>query len=190
MLLLAGTAALLSVGWFFSRVPKEREPYVQEKIPCWTSPVRDEKTGRWITSHIMNQDFVGWVGQGVFAKRSEEHLGKSDRGIAMIRQRYFADMERVARGELGTPHPVDRVRVEQVGIRLALLRALLHDETGRRAQHVARGHRQVDVEHAIVIADLLRKHSDAIFQRAIERFVGNRARRYVSDAYAERPQQQ
>ena len=65
----------LSVGWFFTRVPRDREPYVQNSIPYWYSPIIDEKTGRWITSHIMNQDFVGWVGQGAITDRKREHLG-------------------------------------------------------------------------------------------------------------------
>jgi 5,5'-dehydrodivanillate O-demethylase oxygenase subunit len=89
----------LSVGWFFNRVPKEREPYVQESIPYWTSPVIDPVTGRNITSHIMNQDFVGWVGQGVIADRTKEHLGSSDRGVVMMRRRFLADMDRIAKGE-------------------------------------------------------------------------------------------
>lgn len=89
----------LSVGWFFDRVPREKEPYIQNAVPSWHAPIKDPKTGRWITSHVMNQDFVAWVGQGTFADRSRELLGKSDRGIAMIRQRYFRDMEAVKRGE-------------------------------------------------------------------------------------------
>ena len=97
---------MLSVGWFFSRVPKEREPYDQKSIPCWTSPVRDEKTGRWITSHIMNQDFVAWVGQGQVADRTKEHLGVSDRGIVMMRRRFLSDMEVIAKG--GDPKAIIR----------------------------------------------------------------------------------
>ncbi len=88
----------LSVGWFFSRVPKDKEPFVQEKIPYWTSPVRDEKTGRWVTSHVMNQDFVAWVGQGTVADRTREHLATSDRGIVMMRRRFSADIEEIAKG--------------------------------------------------------------------------------------------
>jgi 5,5'-dehydrodivanillate O-demethylase len=89
----------LSVGWFFNRVPKEKEPYEQTSIPHWYSPIKDEATGRWITSHTMNQDFVAWVGQGEQADRPNEHLGKSDRGIAMIRKQFFDDMEAIERGE-------------------------------------------------------------------------------------------
>ena len=89
----------LSVTWAFSRVPKEREPYVQERVPAWRGPVRDAATGRWVSSHIMNQDFVAWVGQGTNADRTQEHLGASDRGIIMLRKRFLSDLEAVARGE-------------------------------------------------------------------------------------------
>jgi 5,5'-dehydrodivanillate O-demethylase len=93
----------LSVTWAFTRVPREREPYVQEKIPAWYGPVRDEAResgkGGWISSHIMNQDFVAWVGQGVVADRTKEHLGSSDRGIILQRQRFLGDLEAIARGQ-------------------------------------------------------------------------------------------
>jgi len=89
----------LSVTWAFTRVPREREPYVQGKIPAWRGPVQDEVNGGWISSHIMNQDFVAWVGQGTVADRTKEHLGLSDRGIIMQRQRFLNDLEAIARGE-------------------------------------------------------------------------------------------
>jgi len=89
----------LSVTWAFTRVPKEREPYVQGKIPAWRGPVRDEVNSGWISSHIMNQDFVAWVGQGTVADRTKEHLGLSDRGIILQRQRFLNDLEAIARGE-------------------------------------------------------------------------------------------
>jgi 5,5'-dehydrodivanillate O-demethylase oxygenase subunit len=88
----------LSVTWCFNRVPNESEPYVQGRIPAWHGAVRDPSTGRWISSHIMNQDFIAWVGQGVVADRTQEHLGLSDRGILMQRQRFLSDLEAVARG--------------------------------------------------------------------------------------------
>jgi 5,5'-dehydrodivanillate O-demethylase len=92
-------AHTLSVTWHFSRVPKEREPYVQESIPAWEGPVVDPVTGRLITTHIMNQDFVAWIGQGAIADRTKEHLGSSDRGIIAMRKRFLDDLKRVARGE-------------------------------------------------------------------------------------------
>jgi 5,5'-dehydrodivanillate O-demethylase len=91
-------ANTLSVGWFFDRVPTEMEPYEQEQIPCWYSPIKDPLTGRWVTSHIMNQDFVAWVGQGAVADRTLEHLGESDRGVIMIRRKLLEQAELIGRG--------------------------------------------------------------------------------------------
>jgi 5,5'-dehydrodivanillate O-demethylase oxygenase subunit len=88
----------LSITWKITHVPRDREPYVQESIPTWTGPIKDEH-GEWITSHVMNQDFLAWVGQGRIADRTKEKLGASDRGISMVRRRFFEEMQRVAAGE-------------------------------------------------------------------------------------------
>jgi 5,5'-dehydrodivanillate O-demethylase oxygenase subunit len=87
----------LSVCWFFMRVPKGREPYVQGTVPTWHSPIKDDQ-GRWITSHVINQDILAWVGQGTIADRTKETLGASDLGIAMMRKRYFEDLDALAGG--------------------------------------------------------------------------------------------
>ena len=87
----------LSVAWFFVRVPKGREPYVQNSVPTWKSPIRGED-GRWITSHVINQDIVAWVGQGRIADRTQEHLRSSDIGITMMRNRFFEEMEAIRQG--------------------------------------------------------------------------------------------
>ena len=93
----------LSVGWFIDELPGDA-PFEQRRIPCWHAPVRDEKTGRWIDTHVMNQDYIAWVGQGAIADRTLEHLGESDRGVIMLRKRMFDEMEAVAAGRdpLGT----------------------------------------------------------------------------------------
>ena len=87
----------LSVTWAFLRVPREAEPFVQTRIPTWQAPVRDAQ-GRWITSHVINQDIVAWAGQGRIADRSQENLGASDRGIAMLRRQLQSDIEAVQAG--------------------------------------------------------------------------------------------
>jgi 5,5'-dehydrodivanillate O-demethylase len=107
----------LSVGWFLDRVPGDR-PFEQERIPYWYSPIKDEKTGRWITSHVMNQDFVAWVGQGKTSDRWNEHLGESDRGIIMIRRRLLDDIKLVADGG----EPKATIRDEEANQRLWLPR--------------------------------------------------------------------
>jgi 5,5'-dehydrodivanillate O-demethylase oxygenase subunit len=86
------------VGWFFDRVPNEMEPFAQERIPYWYSPISDPSTGRWITTHIMNQDFVAWTGQGRVADRTREHLGESDRGVIMMRRRLLEQADVVRAG--------------------------------------------------------------------------------------------
>jgi 5,5'-dehydrodivanillate O-demethylase len=89
----------LSVTWAFTRVPSDREPYVQGRIPAWHGPVKDLETGRWISSHVMNQDFVAWIGQGTIADRTQEHLGTGDRGVILLRQRFLDDLTAIERGE-------------------------------------------------------------------------------------------
>lgn len=89
---------MLSVTWKFTRVPREQEPYVQDGIPTWTGPTHDEN-GRWLTSHVLNQDFLAWAGQGRIADRTTESLGLSDKGIVQLRRRFFDELQRVAAGE-------------------------------------------------------------------------------------------
>ena len=87
----------LSITWKYTLVPAGREPYVQDQIPTWYGPLKDEQ-GRWIDTHVMNQDFIAWVGQGVVADRSQEMLGASDGGVVAMRRRFFDEMTRIAAG--------------------------------------------------------------------------------------------
>jgi 5,5'-dehydrodivanillate O-demethylase len=89
----------LFVMWHFTRVPHEREPYVQDSIPAWEGPVVDPFTGRFYTSHIANQDFLAWAGQGAIADRTKEMLGTSDRGIILMRKQFLNDLAAIERGE-------------------------------------------------------------------------------------------
>jgi len=95
----------LHVAWFNDPVPGA-EPFEQKRIPCWRGPITDPLTGRFITSHVMNQDFVAWIGQGAVADRTREHLGESDRGIILLRKRMLEEAAVVARG--GEPKAVIR----------------------------------------------------------------------------------
>jgi len=88
----------LSVTWSYIRVPRESEPFRQEVIPSWVSPIKDPVSGRWISSHVINQDIIAWVGQGRITDRSRENLGASDRGVSLFRKRLFDDIERVEKG--------------------------------------------------------------------------------------------
>jgi 5,5'-dehydrodivanillate O-demethylase len=95
----------LHVAWFNDPVPGAA-PFEQPRIPYWHGPIRDPVTGRWITSHVMNQDFVAWIGQGAVADRTQEHLGESDRGVILLRRRMLEEASVVARG--GDPKAVIR----------------------------------------------------------------------------------
>ena len=88
----------LSVGWFFDRVAPGHEVPGGQRYFHWRSPLTDVESGRWISSHVMNQDFIAWVGQGAQADRTKEHLSPSDRGIMMVRQKLFEQMDVVAEG--------------------------------------------------------------------------------------------
>jgi len=89
----------LSIGWFFDPVPLECRPYAQQEIPHWEAQIADSDSGRWLTSHIMNQDFAAWIGQGAVADRENEHLGRSDRGVVAMRRRIIREAQKVAAGE-------------------------------------------------------------------------------------------
>ena len=125
----------LSVCWFFMRVPKGREPYVQDKVPTWMSPIKDE-SGRWISSHVINQDIIAWVGQGTIADRSKENLGASDLGIAMMRKRLFEELDAVARGA----EPKATMRSSNVA---QVHRAAEHHQEDQRRGHHARRAREL-----------------------------------------------
>ena len=90
----------LSIAWIFDRVPNEQELACRKKsIPAWRSPIKDPlNSGQWIASHVMNQDFIAWVGQGTIADRTKEHLGRSDRGVVMLRKRLMSDLKAIADG--------------------------------------------------------------------------------------------
>jgi 5,5'-dehydrodivanillate O-demethylase oxygenase subunit len=88
----------LSVVWTFDRVPREREPYIQHRIPYWHAPIRDARTGELITSHVVNQDIATWVGQGRIADRTRETPGMSDHGIMLLRRRLLRDLDAIAEG--------------------------------------------------------------------------------------------
>jgi len=82
----------LSVTWKYTRVPKEMEPYEQKVIPTWYGPVFDE-IGKPINTHVMNQDFLAWMGQGTIADRTKEQLSASDKGIVLMRKKFFDEMQ-------------------------------------------------------------------------------------------------
>ena len=108
----------LFITWSVLHVPTECEPYVQKRIPTWHGPIKDSN-GDWIISHVGNQDIVAWVSQGRIADRTREHLGASDRGVAMLRRRLFDDLAAVAEGK--DPRAIIRNPERNVRIELPCL---------------------------------------------------------------------
>ncbi len=90
----------LTVVWHYSRLPSDRAGYRQETIPHWYAPSSEGETGRYRSTHVINQDTIAWVGQGEIADRENEHLGRSDEGVRMLRRQLLADMAAVARGDV------------------------------------------------------------------------------------------
>lgn len=88
----------LSVVWSYEGVPVEQRPYIQDKVPHWYADIRDPQTGRYLSTHIINQDTISWVGQGVVADRWNEHLGVSDLGVRMFRKQLFEDLKAIEEG--------------------------------------------------------------------------------------------
>ncbi len=70
----------------------------QAGIPVYRVPLHDEQ-GEWLRDYVDGQDICAWVTQGAIADRSQEHLGRSDLGVIMLRKLYFEQMERVEAGK-------------------------------------------------------------------------------------------
>ncbi|MHB9880392.1 Rieske 2Fe-2S domain-containing protein [Pacificimonas sp. ICDLI1SI03] len=124
----------LSIAWSFQRMPVEAEPFAQKEIPHWYGPTVDER-GEWISSHVMNQDFIAWVGQGKIADRTKEMLVRSDVGVGMFRRQLFTDMARVSRGE--DPKGVIRDPAAAKNIKLPLVHADRYHRGMTRAELIA-----------------------------------------------------
>ena len=84
--------------WCEARRRCPRGAITRRTTTTWHSPIRDEKTGRWIDSHVMNQDFIAWMGQGVISDRENENLAASDKGVALIRRRFLEDLDGMESG--------------------------------------------------------------------------------------------
>jgi 5,5'-dehydrodivanillate O-demethylase oxygenase subunit len=130
----------LNVAWCWEAVPAHRRPYRQETIPSWVAPITDPKTGRWITSHVVNQDFAAWLGQGRITDRTKERLGESDRGIILLRKRLLEESEVALAGR--DPKAVRRGAEEPIALPIVDRERLLAGDLGPKA-NMAPGQRPV-----------------------------------------------
>jgi 5,5'-dehydrodivanillate O-demethylase len=83
--------------------------------------IYDERSGRLHVTPV-NQDTIAMVGQGAIVDRTREHLGESDRGVILLRRRFLADLEVVARG--GDPKGILRDPARNHRIHLPRMPAL------------------------------------------------------------------
>ena len=70
----------------------------QAAIPDYQIPLYEE-AGRFKVDYVEGQDMMAWVSQGPVTDRTNEHLGRSDVGITMLRRMFKQEMAKVAAGE-------------------------------------------------------------------------------------------
>lgn len=82
---------------FYSTHNPGEELTTQERPTVYEYLWQDDE-GRFITDYIEGQDIMAWVSQGPITDRTQEHLGRSDAGVAMLRKMFKENMKRVADG--------------------------------------------------------------------------------------------
>jgi 5,5'-dehydrodivanillate O-demethylase len=88
-----------TIHYLYSTVhyPEVTAP-AQEVVPMYDYPYLRE-SGEYATDWTLQQDMMAWVTQGRIADRTVEHLGASDRGIALYRKVLDEMISRVENGE-------------------------------------------------------------------------------------------
>jgi 5,5'-dehydrodivanillate O-demethylase len=86
-------------------------PTLQHRGEFFRVPVFDDD-GRFLVDNIDGQDMMVWATQGPIADRTREHIGGSDRGVAMLRKMLREQIEAVERGE----DPIGTIRDPGAGV--------------------------------------------------------------------------
>ncbi|MGE5290969.1 MAG: Rieske 2Fe-2S domain-containing protein [Micromonosporaceae bacterium] len=89
----------------------------QERPVVYEFPWRHED-GTLITDYVEGQDIMAWVSQGAIVDRSQEHLGRSDAGVALLRKMFKENMQIVENGgdpigTVRTPHEIIELPCEK-----------------------------------------------------------------------------
>ena len=71
--------------------------HLRARLHTYDVPYRD-KHGAFIMDNIDGQDMMAWVTQGAVADRTREHLGSSDKGVALYRRVLKREMKKVQDG--------------------------------------------------------------------------------------------
>jgi 5,5'-dehydrodivanillate O-demethylase len=93
--------------WYTAYRPGDRPVANPGPVTSYEVPWRTAD-GDLLLNNVEGQDIMAWVTQGRVADRARECLGSVDRGVILLRQLFFEQMERVAAGE----DPMNTVRGE------------------------------------------------------------------------------
>jgi 5,5'-dehydrodivanillate O-demethylase len=85
------------IYWYDAKTPAPGTT-PSTRVPLADNPWCDEK-GNFLPDHINAQDMMAWISQGPITNHALEHLGESDRGVALYRRTLMEQVERVERGE-------------------------------------------------------------------------------------------
>ena len=86
--------------WFNAYLPPAGAvvpEHLRAKVHTYDVPYRDAQ-GHFIMDNIDGQDMMAWVTQGAIADRTQEHLGASDKGVALYRRVLKREMKKVQDG--------------------------------------------------------------------------------------------
>ena len=113
--------------------------------------------GTLITDYVEGQDVMAWVSQGEIVDRTQEHLGRSDAGVAMLRKMFKENMQRVEEGK----DPLGTVRTRRDCIELPCEKDKFGAGTAFTDQWITGG----SMRYAPIRDQLLARHRDAAVAR-------------------------
>jgi catechol 2,3-dioxygenase-like lactoylglutathione lyase family enzyme len=114
--------------------------------------------GTMITDYVEGQDIMAWVSQGTIVDRSQEHLGRSDAGVAMLRKMFKENMQIAA----GGGDPLGTVRIPHEIIELPCEK----DKFGAGSAFTDQWINGGSMRYAPIREELLALHRDAAVARA------------------------
>jgi 5,5'-dehydrodivanillate O-demethylase len=88
----------LNIAWFFDAAAPGSDAASTRAVHYWYAPVRDEVTNEAITTHQLNRKFAIWLNQAPIVDRTKEQLSEGDRGVVMLRNKLFSQIELVRDG--------------------------------------------------------------------------------------------
>ncbi|MGE0057328.1 MAG: Rieske 2Fe-2S domain-containing protein [Dehalococcoidia bacterium] len=90
----------LVVAWFFDRMAPGHTLPPGSQIVQWQGRLRDEDLpgSPLLSTHALNRLFTVWMSQKRIRDRTSEHLTEADRGVLLLRERLFSQLEVLADG--------------------------------------------------------------------------------------------